>query len=70
MLRFIYVILLSFILFNVSVAQSDRIKEIHDVLTAFYVATNGGEWRINAGWDTTIAPMSMLEFNQWWGSDI
>ena len=48
-------------------SYSQTVQETFEVLKDFYKDTNGGYWTDNTGWDTTSVPLSMDEFNDWYG---
>ena len=69
MLRFIFFLTLLSFTVTGSLAQSEQglITQTFEALKALYRSTDGGNWNYDEGWDTTAAPMSMEEFNDWWG---
>ncbi len=73
MLRFIFFLTLFSFTVTDSLAQSeqDLITQTFEALKALYRSTDGGNWETYEGrkirWDTTAAPMSMREFNDWHG---
>ncbi|MCY4001856.1 MAG: leucine-rich repeat domain-containing protein [Bacteroidetes bacterium] len=69
MLRFIFFLTLFSFTVTGSLAQSEQglINQTFEALKALYRSTDGGNWNYDEGWDTTAAPMSMEEFNDWWG---
>ncbi len=73
MLRFIFFLTLFSFTVTGSLAQTeqDLITQTFEALKALYRSTDGGNWETYDGrkirWDTTAAPMSMKEFNDWHG---
>ena len=47
--------------------EQRKIETTFNALKALYRATNGGSWHNSTGWDTTTAPTSIEDFNDWYG---
>ena len=61
-------ILAVFCIMSVQANRQDvALSTVHNALKALYKSTNGGHWINNTGWDTTNVPVSIWEFQQWFG---